>query len=92
MKQLSREEASQIVTTAVVDELKIPESEVTNEAHLVNDLSADSLSVTAIVIGIEDGLEKALGEKLLIPDDDVKSLLTREEIVDYIVKRCAESA
>ena len=92
MITLTREQIRKIVEYAVVDRLKVDPKEVTIDAHFVNDLGADSLGTVDLLIGIEDGFEKALEQKFVISDQDAEGKMTVRAIMDYVEARlCAEA-
>ena len=66
------------VREILVDQLDLDVDAVTMESSITDDLGADSLDVVDIIMSLEDefGLE--------IPDEEVESIKTVEDIVRYI--------
>ncbi len=69
------------IKSIIVEELGVRPEEVTPEKRLVEDLGADSLNQTAIVIALEDVFD------LDIPDEEAVKLLTFGDIVEYVRKK-----
>lgn len=69
------------VKKVTVEKLSVKEEEVVLEASFTDDLGADSLDVVELVMALEDefGIE--------IPDDEVNSIKTVGNAVDYIKKK-----
>ena len=69
------------VKKVTVEKLSVKEEEVVLEASFTADLGADSLDVVELVMALEDefGIE--------IPDDEVNSIKTVGNAVDYIKKK-----
>ena len=66
------------VRKVVMDQLDVKEEEVTDEASFVEDLSADSLDVVELVMGLEEEFE------IEIPDEDAEKIQTVHDAVTYI--------
>ena len=66
------------IESVIASHLDIDISQVTDDAHLINDLGADSLHVVELIIAFENeyGLE--------IPDEDAEQLDTVGKIKQYI--------
>lgn len=62
----------------IVEQLGIEEDVVKAEATFVEDLSADSLDIVELVMGIEDEFE------IEIPDQAAESIVTVQDVIDYI--------
>ncbi len=62
----------------IVDQLGVDESEVTEDASFVDDLSADSLDTVELVMALEEefGIE--------IPDEDAEKIITVGDAIRYI--------
>ncbi|MGV0005818.1 MAG: acyl carrier protein [Candidatus Porifericomitaceae bacterium WSBS_2022_MAG_OTU9] len=67
----------------VADQLEVDSSEVTLEASFADDLGADSLSQTELVMALEDEFNAE------IPDADAENIKTVQQAVDYITKNCS---
>lgn len=66
------------VKKVVVEQLGSNEDEVTLTASFVDDLSADSLDVVELVMGLEEEFD------IEIPDEDAEKITTVAEAVNYI--------
>ena len=62
----------------IVDQLGVEEDIVKPEATFVEDLSADSLDIVELVMGIEEEFE------IEIPDQAAESIVTVQDVIDYI--------
>jgi acyl carrier protein len=69
------------VVRVLVDTLGIDNDEVTEHAHIHNDLGADSLDHVEIIMNIEKEFNFS------IPDDEAEYLITPGQFYDYIVKK-----
>lgn len=66
------------ITGIIAEQLDVKESEVSPEKSFTDDLGADSLAIVELVLA----LEEEFGIK--IPDDQVDSIKTVGDAVDYI--------
>ena len=68
------------VKEVIIDKLGVDDSAITEEAHFVNDLGADSLDTVELIMEFEEefGIE--------IPDEDAENITTVGSAVDYIDK------
>ena len=66
------------VKEVVIDKLGVDEAAITEEAHFVNDLGADSLDTVELIMEFEEefGIE--------IPDDAAETILTVADAVKFI--------
>ncbi|MBN1637601.1 MAG: acyl carrier protein [Ignavibacteriales bacterium] len=71
------------VKEIVMDKLGVEESQITPEAHFLNDLGADSLDIVELVMGFEE----KFGIK--IPDEDAEKIQTVGDAVKYIEEKTA---
>lgn len=69
------------VKMVTVKELGVKEEEVVNTASFTEDLGADSLDVVELVMAFEEEFE------IDIPDDDVPTLKTIDDAVNYILSK-----
>ena len=75
---MNEEEIFEKVKKIVVEQLGVEEEHVKLEATFVDDLSADSLDIVELIMGIEEEFE------LEIPDSDAEKIVTVGDVVDYI--------
>jgi acyl carrier protein len=66
------------IESTIANHLDIDISKVTDDAHLINDLGADSLHVVELVIEFETQYD------IEIPDEDAEQLDTVGKIKQYI--------
>ncbi len=66
------------LTKIIVEQLGVEEEIVKPEATFVEDLSADSLDIVELVMGIEDEFE------IEIPDQAAENIVTVQDVIDYI--------
>ncbi|MGH9340724.1 MAG: acyl carrier protein [Acidobacteriota bacterium] len=66
------------VKSIIVDQLGVNESDVTLDAHFVDDLGADSLDTVELVMKFEEDFD------IEIPDEDAEKIQTVQDAVDYI--------
>ncbi|MBQ3407885.1 MAG: acyl carrier protein [Clostridia bacterium] len=75
---VNEEEIFEKVKSIVVEQLGVDEANVKKEATFVDDLSADSLDIVELIMGIEEEFE------IEIPDSDAEKIVTVGDVVDYI--------
>lgn len=66
------------VAKILADQLGIPQSKITEDSEIVNDLGADSLDVVELLMTLEDNTGKT------IPEDKVADLKTVGDVVKMI--------
>jgi len=66
------------IKEVIIDKLGVEESAITQEAHFVNDLGADSLDTVELIMEFEEefGIE--------IPDEDAENITTVNSAIKYI--------
>lgn len=74
----SKEEIFKKVKAIIVDQLGVEESEVTPEAHFVDDLGADSLDLVELIMALEEEFD------LEVPDEEAEKIQTVNDAVEYI--------
>ncbi len=74
----TREEILKKVKAIIVDQLGVEESEVTGEAHFIDDLGADSLDIVELIMALEEEFD------LEIPDEEAEKIAMVNDAVDYI--------
>ncbi len=62
----------------VSEQLDVPAQEVTPEASFVDDLGADSLDLTELIMAMEDEFETE------IDDEEAQQLRTVQDVINYI--------
>ncbi|MCT4536157.1 acyl carrier protein [Halodesulfovibrio sp.] len=69
------------VKQIIIEQLGVSEEEVKNNASFVEDLGADSLDLTELIMAMEEefGVE--------IDDDDAQKILKVQDAYDYIAKQ-----
>jgi len=74
------------VAAIIGDQLGVDVTTLTPDAHLLDDLGADSLDVVELVMALEEefGVE--------IPDDDVENIRTVSDVTEYLVARVEDVA
>ncbi len=77
---MSENEVFEKLKEIIVEQLGVDGELVTKEATFVDDLSADSLDIVELVMGIEEKFD------ITIPDEDAEKIVTVGDVVDYIVK------
>lgn len=62
----------------IIEQLQVPEEDVTLDTNLMKDLSADSLDAVEIIVAIEDeyGID--------IPDEDAEAFQLVGDLVKYV--------
>lgn len=68
------------IKSIIVEQLGVDESEVTPEAHFIDDLGADSLDTVELVMALEEefGIE--------ISDEDAEKIQTVGDVIKFIDK------
>ena len=73
------------VATLVADQLRQPLDKVTADAHLIDDLDADSLDIVDLTIAVEE--EFSTDEiQLEIPEEDAAEIRSVQDLIDYLTK------
>ncbi len=71
------------VRQLIADQLRQPLEKVTNEAHLIDDLDADSLDIVDLTIAIEETFSTD-DNMLEIPEEDAAEIRTVQALLDYL--------
>ena len=66
------------VTKIIVDQLGVSADEVKPEAKFVDDLGADSLDLTELIMAMEEEFD------IEIADDDAQKIQKAQDAIDYI--------
>lgn len=69
------------VRQVIAEQIGVDPEEVQNDARLAEDLGADSLDLTML------GTELEMSFNIDIPDEDIESLQTVGEIINYLERR-----
>ena len=69
------------VKEVVMDKLGVEESQITETAHFMDDLGADSLDTVELIMQLEEGFG------IEIPDEDAEKITTVGAAVEYIDKK-----
>ena len=69
------------IKAILVEQLAVKEDQITPEAHLIDDLGADSLDAIELIMALEEEFS------FEIPDEDAEKLPTVQHIIDYIKGR-----
>lgn len=69
------------VKNIIVEKLHVPPEKLTEDAHFINDLGADSLDITTLLMEVNDkyGID--------IPDEDAQKLDTVGKLVNYLKEK-----
>ncbi len=67
----------------VSSQLGVEFDDVVPDARILDDLGADSLDVVELVMALEESFD------IVVPDEDVESLLTIGDVATYVEKRVA---
>lgn len=68
------------VTEIVVEQLGVSADDVKPEAKFVDDLGADSLDLTELIMAMEEEFD------IEIDDEDAQKIITVKDAIDYIAK------
>jgi len=69
------------VKDAIMDIMGIPDDEILLESHIYNELDADSLDISQIILALENTY------KIDIDNDDIANFETVGDIVDHISEK-----
>ncbi len=69
------------VSDIIANQLGVDREMITPEAHVVDDLGADSLDIVELVMALEEAFD------LEIPDDDAERIRTVQDIYQYLESR-----
>ncbi|MBD3288208.1 acyl carrier protein [candidate division KSB1 bacterium] len=74
----------QKVKEIIVDQLGVDENEVTENAHFIEDLGADSLDTVELVMAFEEEFN------IEIPDEDAEKITTVGTAIKYLTEKVEE--
>ncbi len=69
------------VMDIIANQLGVDREMITPEAHVVDDLGADSLDIVELVMALEEAFD------LEIPDEDAEKIRTVQDIYQYLDSR-----
>lgn len=72
------------VKAIIVDQLGVKEEEVVPSASFVEDFNADSLDLVELMMALEEEFSNP-NNKIEIPDEDARKIVTVKHAVDYIM-------
>jgi acyl carrier protein len=72
------------VKAIIVDQLGVKEEEVVPSASFIEDFNADSLDLVELMMALEEEFSNP-NNKVEIPDEDARRMVTVKDAVDYIV-------
>lgn len=73
------------ISQLVADQLRQPLEKVTAEAHLIDDLDADSLDIVDLTIAVEEEFSTD-DIQLEIPEEDAADIRSVQDLIDYLTK------
>ena len=73
------------VRQLIADQLRQPLEKVVNDAHLIDDLDADSLDIVDLTIAIEEEFSTE-DNQLEIPEEDAAEIRTVQQLLDYLAE------
>ena len=68
----------QKVIEIIIDKLGVDESQITPDAHFINDLGADSLDQVELIMQLEEEFE------LEISDEEAESLTNISQVISFL--------
>ena len=80
---MTKAEVFEKVKKFIVDEFKVSEDQIKDEASFLEDLGFDSLDVSTLVQDVENMFH------IRIPDEDLDKLTTVGELVNYVAEKKA---
>lgn len=69
------------VKKIIIEQLGVDESQVTQDAHFIDDLGADSLDTVELILSFEETFD------ISIPDEDAENLETVGKAVEYLKEK-----
>ncbi len=75
---MDRSKVEEVVKKVVAENLGAPMDKIQSTSHIQEDLGADSLDVVELVMALEEEFE------MEITDEEAETLMTVEQIVDFI--------
>ncbi len=78
---MSDEEILEKIKKIIVEQLGVSEEMVHEDATFIDDLSADSLDIVELVMGIEEEFD------IEIPDQDAEKIVSVGDVIKYIKEK-----
>lgn len=78
---MTRSDIEREMRRLLVEWLDVVDSEITPDAHFVDDLDADDLGLIEVIISMEESFG------IDIPDEDIDGIQTLRASVDYVAAR-----
>ncbi|MEJ7583390.1 MAG: acyl carrier protein [Acidimicrobiales bacterium] len=82
---MDRSEVFVAVKETAVELLKVEPDQITEEAQFADDLEADSLDLTELVMALEDRFA------IEVPEDDLENVRTIGDAVDLVLSKVGAS-
>ncbi len=82
---MTKEELFEKVAEVVADKLGVEREKITMESKFREDLSADSLDMTELIMGLEEDFD------IEIPEEDYGKIESVGDAVDYLYEKIANS-
>lgn len=80
------DEIKKRVNSVIVEQLEIKEEDqVTDKAHFIDDLGADSLDLVELILAFEEEFDSIIEDQ--IPEEDAEKLVTVGDVHEYIISR-----
>lgn len=77
----STDEISSRIKSIISEQLGVPLEDITEAAHFINDLGADSLDIVELIMALEEEWD------IEIPDDDAEKMQTVKDVINYVTSR-----
>jgi acyl carrier protein len=78
MAVTAKSEHAERVRQLISEQLGVDESDITPNAHFIEDLGADSLDQVELVMALEEAFS------LQVADEDAEKILTVQNAIDYV--------
>lgn len=72
------------VKKILIEDLQVPEADITPEAELISDLGINSLELADLILMCEEKFN------IEIKDDDIHKFITVGDVVNYLKEACDE--
>ena len=83
---MTRDQLLEVLREAIVTVLVCDPAAVVPEAHLQDDLDADSLALVEVIMAVEDRLD------ITVPEEDLKGITTVAAALDLLEAKVAVGA